>query len=304
MNLHENKSLLNRYISLTAQKESLPRDVVEKDYYVTLVLKMIYQVDNDIVFIGGTSLSKCFNIINRFSEDVDLVSKITSRKGSQKHTKKIIEFLKNNWTWSYEENNKEFSDFKTMYLNYENEEQSALENRIKIELITFMDPFPIILIDIEPYILKYMTDEDKETYGVIKFKINTQEPFRTLFEKIILQKELYDSFLNNNEEADDQIKRARDYYDIHKLWQYYNNKFPFDDEMFITMLGSRKSNRRGRTSIYLENLNNNSLIDMYRKRNIRKQLEKIDKRKLSIQDLNCDDIEKSLKEIDDNLKRY
>lgn len=304
MNLHENKSLLNRYISLTAQKESLPRDVVEKDYYVTLVLKMIYQVDNDIVFIGGTSLSKCFNIINRFSEDVDLVSKITSRKGSQKHTQKIIEFLKNNWTWSYEENNKEFSDFKTMYLNYENEEQSALENRIKIELITFMDPFPIILIDIEPYILKYMTDEDKETYGVIKFKINTQEPFRTLFEKIILQKELYDSFLNNNEEADDQIKRARDYYDIHKLWQYYNNKFPFDDEMFITMLGSRKSNRRGRTSIYLENLNNNSLIDMYRKRNIRKQLEKIDKRKLSIQDLNCDDIEKSLKEIDDNLKRY
>jgi hypothetical protein len=33
----------------------------------------------------------------------------------------------------------------------------------------------------------------------------------------LLQKELYQGFLNNKEEKDDQIRRARDFYDIHKI---------------------------------------------------------------------------------------
>jgi len=47
--------------------------VIEKDYYVTEALRIIQQtVGNMIIFKGGTSLSKGWNIIQRFSEDVDI----------------------------------------------------------------------------------------------------------------------------------------------------------------------------------------------------------------------------------------
>lgn len=46
---------------------------IEKDYYVTEALRIIEQVAGDkVIFKGGTSLSKGWNIIQRFSEDIDI----------------------------------------------------------------------------------------------------------------------------------------------------------------------------------------------------------------------------------------
>jgi len=49
---------------------------VEKDYWVTWVLKRLFEdteLGSSLTFKGGTSLSKAYGLINRFSEDVDLV---------------------------------------------------------------------------------------------------------------------------------------------------------------------------------------------------------------------------------------
>ena len=47
---------------------------IEKDWWVTVTLKALFQTDchEALIFKGGTSLSKGFNIIERFSEDIDL----------------------------------------------------------------------------------------------------------------------------------------------------------------------------------------------------------------------------------------
>lgn len=45
---------------------------MEKDYYLTLFLKSLVARQRGIVFKGGTSLSKCHKVIDRFSEDIDL----------------------------------------------------------------------------------------------------------------------------------------------------------------------------------------------------------------------------------------
>ena len=45
--------------------------IIEKDYYVTLVLCELAKQVPDLLFKGGTSLSKCHKIIDRFSEDID-----------------------------------------------------------------------------------------------------------------------------------------------------------------------------------------------------------------------------------------
>jgi hypothetical protein len=48
---------------------------VEKDYWVCFVLDQIFKKEykDDILFKGGTSLTKCYNLLERFSEDIDLV---------------------------------------------------------------------------------------------------------------------------------------------------------------------------------------------------------------------------------------
>lgn len=58
----------------TASKGGLPATAVEKDLWVTIVLQAIYstEIGPHVVFKGGTSLSKAWGLIDRFSEDIDL----------------------------------------------------------------------------------------------------------------------------------------------------------------------------------------------------------------------------------------
>jgi hypothetical protein len=47
--------------------------IIEKDYYVTEALRIIAAAAlNQIIFKGGTSLAKGWNLIQRFSEDIDI----------------------------------------------------------------------------------------------------------------------------------------------------------------------------------------------------------------------------------------
>ena len=73
MYLHkENRELFRDVILLTSQKLEVSEDIVEKDYYVTMILKKLSVIEYPVVFKGGTSLSKAFHVIDRFSEDIDI----------------------------------------------------------------------------------------------------------------------------------------------------------------------------------------------------------------------------------------
>jgi len=59
----------------TATRIGLPSYVIEKDFWVCFLLDLIFNrldIEMDFMFKGGTSLSKCYKLINRFSEDIDL----------------------------------------------------------------------------------------------------------------------------------------------------------------------------------------------------------------------------------------
>src|SRR5690606_10887571 len=75
MKLHENKTLFRQAVQFTADQMNIPAIYVEKDYWVTYALRIIFndEVGTDTVFKGGTALSKCYGEIERFSEDIDLV---------------------------------------------------------------------------------------------------------------------------------------------------------------------------------------------------------------------------------------
>ncbi|TXD81117.1 nucleotidyl transferase AbiEii/AbiGii toxin family protein [Subsaximicrobium wynnwilliamsii] len=75
MKLHENKELFQDAITATSQQKGIPEIYIEKDYWVTLALHSIFnnEIGKETVFKGGTALSKCNQLIDRFSEDIDLV---------------------------------------------------------------------------------------------------------------------------------------------------------------------------------------------------------------------------------------
>jgi hypothetical protein len=59
----------------TADRKGLSEAIIEKDFWVCWVLKQLFSIEalsGRLVFKGGTSLSKIFHAINRFSEDIDL----------------------------------------------------------------------------------------------------------------------------------------------------------------------------------------------------------------------------------------
>jgi len=58
----------------TAASKALPSIAVEKDWWVTVVLRALFSLPyaENLSFKGGTSLSKCWNLIERFSEDIDI----------------------------------------------------------------------------------------------------------------------------------------------------------------------------------------------------------------------------------------
>lgn len=91
MELHEDNKLFRQAIQFTAEKYKLPAVYIEKDYWVTYILQNLFKhkVSTNIVFKGGTSLSKYFRIIDRFSEDIDLVIIRKEGESNNQMTQKI-----------------------------------------------------------------------------------------------------------------------------------------------------------------------------------------------------------------------
>ncbi len=60
--------------TLSAEKMVVDPIIIEKDFWVVFVLHHLFSshVPAALVFKGGTSLSKCYNVIKRFSEDIDI----------------------------------------------------------------------------------------------------------------------------------------------------------------------------------------------------------------------------------------
>lgn len=61
-------------VNRVAEEKNIAPESVEKDWWVTTVLKALFGlgIGRYAYFKGGTSLSKGWNLINRFSEDIDI----------------------------------------------------------------------------------------------------------------------------------------------------------------------------------------------------------------------------------------
>lgn len=85
MTLHQDPVAFREAVLGTAATLGLRQDLIEKDYWVTWVLRNLADsaIAGEVVFKGGTSLSKAFKLIERFSEDIDLAVLLQGRTHSQ-----------------------------------------------------------------------------------------------------------------------------------------------------------------------------------------------------------------------------
>lgn len=218
----ENRELFRDAILLASQKLEIGEDIVEKDYYVTLILKKLSAIKYPVVFKGGTSLSKAFQVIDRFSEDIDIT--FTEHLGEARRKKLKYNILKpiadelglmiRNFDFIESDKNLNHYDFY-----YESVVGDRVINPIppyvKLEMSLMSYAFPTEERELGNYILDALGTEEDEfiaTYDLGTFPMRVQSLNRTLIDKVFA---VCDYYL-----LDKPHRNARHLYDIYKLTKH------------------------------------------------------------------------------------
>ena len=93
MLLHLNKFEFENFIEIIKEREDIDKDIIEKDYYVCLILKELSKRQDYLksYFKGGTAVYKILDTMNRFSEDIDLTVKVLPEESNTRNKKRLKE---------------------------------------------------------------------------------------------------------------------------------------------------------------------------------------------------------------------
>jgi predicted nucleotidyltransferase component of viral defense system len=229
MTLHTNKELFEAAIKETADNLGIKDYFIEKDYWISLVLKRLSEskyVDS-VVFKGGTSLSKGHKLINRFSEDVDVAVIITpGTSGNQIKTlirtveKEIAADLTEITIENVTSKGSRFRKAVYQYpVAYKQKQNVAISESIIVELNSFANPFPYHKLGIQSMIGEYLQsknqDELLKKYDLAAFEVNVLDKEQTLIEKLVSL--IRFSFDENPVES--ISGKIRHFYDLYYLLQ-------------------------------------------------------------------------------------
>lgn len=83
--LHLDNESFRDLLQASSEGLKIPVQLIEKDYYISAILRALSKsaYSQRVVFKGGTSLSKAYQLIDRFSEDVDFAVISCGMRGNQ-----------------------------------------------------------------------------------------------------------------------------------------------------------------------------------------------------------------------------
>ncbi len=110
-------------LSHVATQKGLPLIVVEKDLWVTILLHILFGENGSegILFKGGTSLSKGFNLIDRFSEDIDVTYSIETLQKHYGEFENPWNYFNDESSWSNKKLERELLNIKKLGQSYTND---------------------------------------------------------------------------------------------------------------------------------------------------------------------------------------
>lgn len=216
--LHNNPDLFRQIILRASQSTGIKPAIIEKDYYVTAFLKEIVKLQPNIVFKGGTSLSKCYKLIDRFSEDIDLNIETENgpTEGQRRRLKEsIVEVIKGfGFVLTNPENvrsrrsyNKYIVDYPTVF------DGEYLKENLIVETSVYIRAYPTNRMTASSIIYDFLLAQGYEDligqYDLAPFELNVQSAERTLIDKVFA---LGDYYLDNK-----ITEHSRHIYDLYKL---------------------------------------------------------------------------------------
>jgi hypothetical protein len=245
MKLHQNKVLFQDAVIATAQQKGIREIYVEKDYWATYVLHQIFktEIGKETVFKGGTALLKCFGLIHRYSEDIDLVVLRNENETANQLKNKLKKVSKSVSTVLKEVEidgitNKVGMIRKTAH-NYP-KTFTGYFGQVRDTIIvesTWLGNFePYTTAKVSSFIYEMMLKNEQEQlideYEMNPFEVRVLNPKRTLCEKIMSLVR----FSQTQDPINDLRNKIRHTYDIHLILKdNYLNAFFLSDE-FDTML--------------------------------------------------------------------
>lgn len=228
MNLHENKQLFSQAVRFTSDLVGIPPIYIEKDYWVTYVLHTIAynSIGSEAMFKGGTALSKCFGLIQRFSEDIDLV--VLRREGETNNqlttkirtisklvSKVLPEVEKAEVTQKMGMNRKTAHTYSKEFQG----DYGQVRDVIIVEAtwLGYYDPYTTKTV--RSFIFDMMEKtgqlELAKEYDLLPFEFKVLAPERTICEKIMSLVR----FSHTENPIEDLTKKIRHTYDLHLLLQ-------------------------------------------------------------------------------------
>ena len=214
MYLHNNKELFQALIKEVSEENNIDEVFVEKDYFVTLILKRLTEKEPLLIFKGGTCLSKCYKIIDRFSEDLDITLEKLSdspRKKMKRHILGVIEefdlkLLNPEAVKSGRKHNNYVLEYPSFY-------KGLVPPEIQVETMFFVETFPTERMGASSIIGEYLNnngDNDLiEKYNLESFTVKTQCLERTFVDKVFA--------LGTRYLKDETERQSRHLYDLHKI---------------------------------------------------------------------------------------
>lgn len=216
--LHKNPELFEQVILRASEYFGIEAGIIEKDYFVTLFLKKISEVLPSIIFKGGTSLSKCHKLIERFSEDVDLNIECENHptEGQRKELKRMVvraieelelELINADEIASKRDYNKYIVAFPTVF------KSMALKQNLIIETAVRIRAYPNQFMKASSMVYEYLSkngfDEIVGEYELFPFEIRVQSADRTFVDKVFA---VCDYYLDGR-----MREHSRHLYDLYKL---------------------------------------------------------------------------------------
>jgi predicted nucleotidyltransferase component of viral defense system len=224
------------------EETKLPQVIIEKDLWVTAVLRALFALSyaENLSFKGGTSLSKCYNLIERFSEDVDVAinreffgflgDTFTIKQISKDLRKATCKFIRNNLQFDLARQMETdgipadlFSvkmnitpittiDPEKVFVEYKSVFNASpyIKNTVILEIGGRSMKEPIEKVGIQSFIDKHFS---QATFAEKPFEINVVVPERTFLEKVCL---LHEEFSKPSEQV--RVERmSRHIYDLARM---------------------------------------------------------------------------------------
>lgn len=215
--LHNNKDQFQDAIELAYEQTGIMAQAIEKDYYVTMLLHLLSEKMPYIVFKGGTSLSKCHKVIQRFSEDIDITIDTQISQGDKKKIKQALVSSADQLGMNIEnlDETRSRRDYNRYVISYDSVlplASDALSPAVLLETSYTAVSFPTVVLPVHSYIGDMMEKEAPdfiEEFMLFPFSMKVQGIDRTLTDKIFA---ICDYYLQGKIQ-----KHSRHIYDIYKL---------------------------------------------------------------------------------------